>query len=294
MYRPRKTAGDIVFEVFLYSSMVMLVVLFLYPVWDTLVVSFSSPENVRRLGFRLIPDFITFSSYREVFKDDIIIIGYMNTLIRVTAGTVLTVLTTYCGGYALTKKSLPFRKTILLFILFTMFFNGGLIPTYMQIKNLGLIGSRWALILPMLTSAWNLIIARNFIRTIPQSLEESAFIDGAHPLTVVFRIMMPLSMPIIAVLALWTAVAHWNSWFDALIYVRSRDKMVLQLMLRRILIDQDEELIKNGVLTLMTDETSPETVKAATVVVSTAPIIFFYPFLQRYFVKGVLVGSVKG
>lgn len=294
MYRPRKTAGDILFETILYIIMVSLVILFLYPVWHTLVVSFSSPEAVRRLGLQLFPDGATLSSYREVFKNDIIAIGYMNTLFRTAVGTILTVLVTYCAGYALTKKTLPFRRTILLFILFTMFFNGGMIPTYLQIKNLGLLESRWALIFPMLTSAWNLIIARNFINTIPQSLEESAFIDGAHPLTVIFRIMMPLSMPIIAVLALWTAVGHWNAWFDALIYVRARDKIVLQLVLRKILIDQDEELIKNGILTLMSDETSPETVKAATVIVSTAPIVLFYPFLQRYFVKGVLIGSVKG
>lgn len=294
VYRPKRTRCDIIFDVCLYFLMVILLVIFLYPIWDTIVVSLSSPKFVKKLGLRLLPDDFTLASYKEVFKDDIIAIGYMNTLIRVIIGTTLTVLITYCGGYALTKKSLPFRRTILLFILFTMFFSGGLIPSYLLMKKLGLIGSRWALILPMTTSAWNLIIARNFIKTIPESLEESAFIDGAHPLIVVFRIMMPLSMPIIAVLALWSAVGHWNSWFDALIYVRSRDKMVLQLVLRKILIDQDEELMKGGALVFMQDDTSPETVKAATIIVSIAPIICFYPFLQKYFVKGVLIGSVKG
>lgn len=294
MYRPKKTTGDIIFDFFLYSFSAVLIFIFIYPIWDTLVISLSSPSFARKLGFRLFPDIISLASYKVVFSDNIIAIGYINTIIRTVCGTCLAVLVTYCGGYALSKTSMPFRKSILLFILFTMFFSGGLIPSYLLIKKLGLIDSRLVLILPMTTSAWNLIIARNFIKTIPESIEESAFIDGAHPFKVVFRIMMPLSMPIIAVLALWTAVGHWNSWFDALIYIRSKEKIVLQLVLRRLLIDKNEELMKNGVLTLMQDDRSPETVKAATIIVSIAPIICFYPFLQKYFVKGVLVGSVKG
>lgn len=294
MYKTKRTVGDIIFESFLYLFMTILVIVFVYPLWEVMVKSFSSPQFSRSLGLKLIPDQFNLSSYKKIFEDDLIAIGYMNTLIRVLGGTSLTVLVTYFAGYALSKKSLPFRKSILLFIMFTMFFSGGLIPTYLQIRNLGLLEKRWALILPAMASAWNLIIARNFIMTIPASLEECAFIDGASPLKVLFKIMMPLSLPIIAVLALWSAVGHWNAWFDALIYVRGRDKMVLQLILRRILIDQSEELMKDGILTLMQDETSPESVKSAIIMVSTVPIILVYPFLQKYFVKGVLVGSIKG
>lgn len=294
MYKPKKNLVDILFETLIYLLMIILIVAFLYPFWQTVVLSFSSPEFSRSLGIKIWPDIFSLSSYNEVFKDNIIVIGYINTLIRVISGTVLAILFTYFGGYALTKKTLPFRRSILIFILFTMFFSGGLIPSYLLMKDLGLLETRWALILPGVTSAWNLIIARNFINTIPDSLEESAFIDGAHPLTVLFKILMPLSMPIIAVLALWSAVGHWNAWFDALIYIRSTDKIVLQLILRRILIDQSEELMKSGALVFIKKKTSPESVKAAIIVVTTAPIVFFYPFLQKYFVKGILIGSVKG
>jgi putative aldouronate transport system permease protein len=180
-------------------------------------------------------------------------------------------------------------------ILFTMFFGGGLIPSYLLMKNLNLLDSLWALILPSATSAWNLIIARNFISSLPESLEEAAYVDGAHPLTVIFKIMLPLSMPIIAVLALWSAVGHWNAWFDAMIYVRDRDKMVLQLILRQIIISNSNEMVGSGnLLNVTTAETTPETVKAATIIVTIAPIIFAYPFLQKYFVKGIMVGAIKG
>jgi putative aldouronate transport system permease protein len=219
----------------------------------------------------------------------------MNTLFRTVFGTILTIIVTYLGGYALSKKSLPFRKIIMMFIIFTMFFSGGLIPGYLLVKSLGLIGSRWALILPVATSAWNLIIARNFISTIPDALEEAAFIDGASPYTVLLTIMVPLSMPIIAVLALWTAVRHWNAWFDALIYTTDKSKMVLQLILRNLLIDKSTNATSETVAFITnTEYTSPETVKAATVFVATLPILLFYPLVQKYFVKGVLVGSLKG
>lgn len=294
MYQVKRSFGEKVFDFLNYSFMIFAAFTFLYPVWDTLILSFSNPTTARELGLRLYPKTFNLSSYIEVFNTDVIWIGYMNTIIRVIGAVILTVLVTYCGAYTLSKKNLPFKNVILIFILITMFFSGGLIPTYVLMRNLNLINSRWALILPSLTSAWNLIITRNFISSLPDSLEESAFIDGAHPLIVVFKIMMPLSMPILAVLTLWTAVGHWNAWFDALIYVRAKEKMVLQLVLRRILIDQSEELIKSGTLMQTTAETTPETVKAATIMVSIAPIVCFYPFLQKYFVKGVMVGALKG
>ncbi|NLC67818.1 MAG: carbohydrate ABC transporter permease [Clostridiaceae bacterium] len=294
MYRPKRTLGDVIFEIFLYFSMIILVILFIYPVREIIVTSFSTPSYSRSLGIKIWPDKFNLNAYREIFKTNLIAIGYMNTIYRTVFGTILAVLVTYFGGYALTKKSLPFRKGILLLMLFTMFFGGGLIPRYLLMKSLGLVGKRWALILPGITSAWNLIIARNFISTIPDSIEEAAFIDGANPLTILFYVLIPLSMPIIAVLSLWEAVEHWNAWFDALIYTNTRDKLVLQLILRRILIEESKEILESDILLLPTEYTSPETVKAATIVVSTAPIILFYPYLQKYFVKGVLVGSLKG
>jgi len=294
MYKVERTKGDIIFNIFINIIVILLLVIFMYPVLNILVLSLSSPDFSTTPGLKLLPDKVSFVSYQIVFKNGLIATGYLNTIIRVTIGTILTILFTYCGGYALTKKKLPFRTSIMVFILFTMFFNGGLIPTYLQIKSLGLLDKRWVLILPYLTNAWNLIITYNFINTIPKSLEESAFVDGAHPLKVIFQILMPLSMPIIAVLAVWTAVFHWNAWFDALIYIRPKEKMVLQLVLRKIIIDQDQELIDRGVIMLKQLNTSPETVKAAMIITSTVPVLFIYPFLQKYFTKGVLIGSIKG
>lgn len=290
-----RSIGALLFDVFLYAFMSFLVVIFLYPFWDTVVLSFSTPAYASRLGIRLFPVPISLGAYRTVFSSDIVFIGYANTICRTAAGTVLTLTVTYLGAYALAKRTLPFRTPLTIFILFTMFFNGGLIATYLNIKSLGLLNTRWALILPLLTSAWNLVIARNFMMSLPQELEDSAMVDGASVYGIVFRIMLPLSAPIMAVLGLWTAVAHWNAWFDAMIYVSGRNKMVLQLVLRKILIESSssqERLLQN--LTLDTEQTTPETVKGAVIVVSVVPILVLYPFLQRYFVKGILVGSLKG
>lgn len=294
MYKSKKNLGSKVFDIALYVLMVALIITFIYPLWQTFVVSFSSPELAKSLGVKLWFDEFTLSSYKEILKDNLLFIGYKNTIIRVVLSTVLTVLASYFGAYSLTKKTLPFRKAILFFITFTMFFNGGLVPTFLTIKDLGLINSLWALVLPNIAVAWNVIIAKNFINTLPDSLEESAIIDGAHTLTVLFKILMPLSMPIIAVLILWTAVGSWNAWYDAMLFTPRREQTVLQNVLRRIVIDSRDD--QKGVSSLLSMEkgASPESVKAAVIIFASAPIILFYPFLQKYFVKGVLIGSVKG
>jgi len=295
MYKYRKSLIDRLFDFINYTLLVFMCLIFIYPFWDTLVLSFSKPEFARQLGLRLFPKGqITLGSYGEIFKSNTIYISYYNTLFRVTIATVLNVLVTFCGAYTLSKRNLPFVKLLTIFVLITLFFNGGMIPNYLLVKSLGLMDSRWALILPILTSGWSVFLARNFIAALPDALEESAFIDGAHPLSVVFKIVMPISMPIIAVLSLWAAVQHWNEWFLAMIYTRSSKKMVLQLLLRRILIEASPEAIENESLISMTTNTTPESVKAATIIVATVPILCFYPFLQKYFVKGVMVGSIKG
>ena len=166
-----------------------------------------------------------------------------------------------------------------------------MIPTFLTIKSYGLVNSRWALILPMLTSAWNIIIARNYISGLPEELEEAALVDGAHPLKIAFQIMWPLSMPVISVLALWSAVGHWNSWFDALIYCSGDDKIVLQLLLRRLLIQTQAE---DSIMQSTIAATTSDTIKCATIIVAILPIICVYPFVQKYFVKGVTIGAVKG
>lgn len=285
--RRRFSLFDILNTVF----MVALAFVFLYPFWQTLVISFSTPEYASSLGVKLFPPSVTLDSYKSVFKTGSIWVGYANTLFRTVTGTVLTVLVTYCAGYAISRKNLPFKRAITFFITVTMFFSGGLIPTFLTIKSYGLVGSRLALILPMMTSAWNIIITRNYIAGLPDELEEAALVDGAHPLKIVFQVMFPLSMPIVAVLALWTAVGHWNAWFDAMIYCSGESKIVLQLVLRRLLIDSQAE---TSILQSTVAATTPESIKDATIIVAILPIVCVYPFLQKHFTKGVTLGAVKG
>ena len=288
-----QTRGGRVFNLVNYVLMALLAVLFVYPFWDTLVLSLSTPMQASRLGLRFLPQPPVLEGYISLFRSDVILIGYGNSLIRTIGGTFIHVTVTYLGAYALAKRELPFRRTITLFMLFTLFFSGGLVATYLNIKSLGLLGTRWALVLPTAANAWSLIIARNFLMSLPQELEDAAFVDGAHPLTMVILVMLPLSAPILAVLALWSAVQHWNAWFDALIYVTARNKMVLQLLLRRILMEEAQEKLMPELFMTM-HRTTPETVKAATIMITVLPIVAVYPFLQRYFVKGLLIGSLKG
>lgn len=282
------------FDIILYIVMVILSIGFVYPMWNVIVASISSPAYAQSLGLKILPDTFNLAAYKMVFMDDRIFVAYKNTIIRAILGVALTIPVTIFAGYSMTKR-MPGRNALLIFLMITMFFTGGLIPNYILIINLGLLDTRWALVLPSLASAWYIIIAKNFIASLPKSLEESAFIDGAHPLRVIFSIIVPLSMPLISILTLWTAVYHWNEWFGAMIYTRDKSKLVLQLLLRKMIIEEDPTMLGDGMgLIGITDTTAPETIKAATILVSTVPILLFYPFLQKYFVKGVLIGSVKG
>lgn len=287
-----KSAGDKWFDFANYTLMVILSVLFLYPFWDLIMLSFTSPAYADSLGFRFYPQGFTWSAYETLFQNDLIYIASRNTLIRTVLGTALTLFVTFFAAYALTKKDLPLRNTITLYIVFTLFFYGGLIPSYLNMKNLGLIDTLWVLTLPFAANAWYIVLARNFLSSFPKELEESAEMDGANPFQAALRIILPLSMPIIAVVALWSAVYHWNAWFDALVYTRDKDNYVLQLLVYKIMIQQQET--GNMQMIKLTLETTPQTIKAATIVISIAPILVAYPFVQKYFVKGIMVGSLKG
>jgi len=211
-------------------------------------------------------------------------------------GAGLSVVVTYCAGYALACRTLPFRKVIMAFILVTMFFNGGLIPTYLLNKNIGLINNPWVLVLPVVTSAWGIFLARNFLYMQPKELQESAYIDGAGIIRTMVSVVVPLSKPIIAVIFLFSAVSHWNAWFDAYLYMAGSKVTVLQMVLRRLL----AEIAKNtpnvsGMMEVLDVVKPPDkAIVAATIIVTIGPILILYPFLQKYFVKGIMVGSLKG
>lgn len=289
--RVRQSYSDRVLVIFVSVLMLILSFIFLYPMWQTMVLAFSPAKYADSLGFKFWPEEFSLEPMRYVLSQEGIWTGYQNTLIRTFLGTFLSTLITYCGAYSLSRKEMPGKNAFTFFIVFTMFFSGGLIPSYLNMRNLGLIGSRWALILPMLTSAWNLVIARNFVASLPAELEEAATVDGAHPLRIIFQILLPLSMPIIAVLALWMAVSHWNAWFDAMLYNNDKQLRVLALVVRNMVIESTSD---NDFYMLREASVTTSSVKAATIVVSVVPILCLYPLLQKHFVKGVMVGALKG
>ena len=266
----------------------------LYPVLHVLFASFSnSLEFMKHTGLMLKPAGFSLEAYKRVLNKPEIFIGYGNTIFYVLVGTSVSMLLTMSLGYVLSRSKLYFANKIMMLIVFTMYFHGGLIPTYFVVRGLGLTDTRWSVILPTAITTTNLIIMRTAFRGVPESLEEAAKIDGMGPLGILFKIIIPLTAPTIAVLVLYYAVAQWNGWFQAAIYLRDAKLYPLQLYLREILIlnNQDDMLIASQSAEQMA---LGETIKYATIVVATVPILVLYPFLQKYFTKGVMIGAVKG
>jgi len=227
------------------------------------------------------------------FSDKSIWNAYSNTLFYVGVGTVINLVLTTLGAYPLSRRDLKGKNGIMMFIVFTMFFSGGLIPIYLNVRDLGLFDSRWAILLPSAISAYNLIVMRTFFQsTIPDGLIESGKIEGASEYRILWSIVLPLSMPVMAVMTLFYAVAHWNSWFDAMIYLQNRNYFPLQLLLREILVQSQTNNMLGGVGSGDV-QTISETIKYATIIIATLPILVIYPFLQKYFAKGVMLGGVK-
>lgn len=288
----KKSVGEIIFDVLNYCIMILLIIATLYPFWYVLIASLSNPTAVaQRGGLMLWVEGFTLEAYKMVAQNPNIWIGYQNTAIYVVGGTAVNLFMTTLGAYGLSRRNLYGKGVIMKLIVFTMFFSGGLIPTFLLVRSLGMVDTRWAMIIPGAISTYNMIIMRTAFQGIPVSLEESARIDGANDFTIMWRIIVPLSLPVMAVMTLFYAVGHWNSFFNALVYLRRRELFPLQLILREILITQSlYEMMTN----VVTDrEPIGETIKYATIIVSTVPILCLYPFLQKYFVKGVLIGSLK-
>lgn len=287
--KSRKIGGK-VFDVFNYALLVLVAFVTLYPFLYVIFASLSDPIRLmgnsaplwKPLGFSL-------AAYKKVFSNSSIYIGYANTIFYVVVGTAVNIIMTCIAAYVLSRKQFMLRRFFTLMFIFTMYFNGGLIPNYLLIKGLHLIDNRLALILPGAISTFNLMIMITGFEGIPKSLEESARIDGAGDWTILFRIIMPLAKPTIMVILLYYAVGHWNAWFNAMIYIRDASKRPLQLFLRDILTRN-----QMGAMTGQTDiEDVGQTIKYATILVSTAPILCIYPFIQKYFVQGVMIGAVK-
>lgn len=287
-------SGQKSFTVFNYVMMICFTLLIILPFIHLLSISFSPQSEAIRFGLHLFPRKTSISAYERIFNSSEIWRAYVVTALRTAVGTGLSLILTAFGGYVLSKKYLPHRVFYTSLIVFTMFFNGGLIPTFLLIRSLGLLDSYFALILPNAINAFSLLIMRNYFMTVPVSLEESARMDGASDSRILFSIYMPLAKPMLATVGLWYAVWNWNAWFDCLIYIRSPQKLVLQIILRRIILEGTQEIIDNPVLDDPSRMSHPDSVRAAAIFVTTIPIMLVYPFLQKHFVKGILIGSLKG
>jgi ABC-type glycerol-3-phosphate transport system permease component len=294
MKKRRWTTEDWIINIFVYVVMIGFTLTILYPFWYLLVDSFNTPTASIKDQLKLWPKEFTTINYIQVFDNDIVGTAYINTIIKTIAGTSLILIVCFMAAFGLADKRIPFLKPLTFFMILTMFFGGGLIPTYLWYKQLGLINTRLVWILPGLANAYYIIIMRNFFRNIPAELTECAVIDGATMYQVLFRVIVPLSTPVIATVGLWAAVAHWNGWFMPMIMAPRKDLTVLQVLLRRILVENQMTQMMDLLEEDEARQTTEETIKAALLYVTIGPIVLIYPFVQRYFVKGIMTGSVKG
>ena len=290
----RPTVSERCFD---YGNLLVLTLLMIVTIYPLIYVAFASVSDAGRLmafsGLLWKPLGFSLDAYAGVFANPMILKGYANTFFVVTVGLVFNIGLTSLGAYALSRKGLKYRKPIMLLIVFTMFFSGGLIPFYLVVKGVGLANTLWALIIPQAINTFNLILMKTAFESIPDALEESAKMDGANDLVILYRIVLPLSMPVVAVMLLYYGVSHWNSWFHALIFLQDRSMYPLQLVLREILLQGEASAMAVGASD--TDAVLLSvTLKYATIIVATVPILLVYPFLQKYFVKGALIGAIKG
>lgn len=289
----KRSVGEHIFDTFNVIFLGLLCFTFIYPFWYLFATSIADSSKQAMSKIYFLPQYFSLDSYKNVLSSEYVYLGFGWSLIRTVLGTFLSVMLSYNFAYCLSKKYLPNRNFWTMLLVITMFVSGGMVPEFLNIKSLGLMNTIWALVLPGTISAYNITIMRNFLMSQPESLEESARIDGANDLTILYKIIFPLSLPIIATVSLWNAVGHWNAWFDSMIYITDPKKQVLQVTLRRIVLEGS-----NSLVTLYGEENevtmTPDTIKAAVTMVTTLPILIVYPFIQKYFVKGVMVGSLKG
>ena len=292
----KETRGDRIFGIVVFTIVTLLMLIVLYPLIYVLSCSVSSPTAVGAGEVVLWPKGFTLMGYKRVFQEPAILLGYKNTLIYTVVGTAINLAVTVPAGYMLSKKEVPGRNLFMFLFMFTMYFSGGMIPTFLLVKNLHLYNTRIVLVILGAFSTYNCIICRTFFASLPHELEEAAAIDGCSPVRTFVQIVLPLSQALLGVMVLYFAVWHWNSYFNAMIYINNEEYKPLQLVLRRILIlEQTSSNMMEG-----SDEYAAEQfklrelIKYAVIVVSSLPVLVLYPFLQKYFVQGVMIGSIKG
>lgn len=289
------TAGERVFQIFNYILLILLAICCIYPFLYTLTISLSTAAEATKSGFHIYPREVSFEAYKVVLSNKSMGMAYLNTIGRTVIGTLFALVVTTLYAYALSRRQMPYKKFFTMYILFTMLFSGGTIPTYLVIKKLGLLDNRLVYILPSAITAYNVIIARSFFVSVPESLHESALLDGASELKIFSKIYIPLAKPVIMTLLLWGAVGHWNAWYDAMIYINDNSKIVVQLLLQRMVQQAQATVINTGSEgTIGGSTVMPVTIRSATIMAAILPILAVYPFIQKYFMSGIMLGAVKG
>lgn len=291
----KSTKGDRLFEIIITIIGLFLLFSILYPLIFVLAASFSDPDLVLRGDVKLWPKGFTVEPYKMVFENDEIWLGYRNTLLYTIVGTFINIVLTVLAAYPLSRKDMPCRRLFTLIIIFTMYFNGGLIPTYLLVRDLRMYNTVWAILIPGAITTYNLLVAKTFFEnSIPQEIYESAMLDGCSNIKMLYQIVLPLSSAILAVLVLYYGVANWNSYFPALIYLQSKQLFPLQIFLRDILLLSQTEQIGSNSVGMGDKIKMAEGIKYSVIVVSSVPVLVLYPMAQKYFVKGVMIGAVKG
>lgn len=291
----KQSKADKAFDIINYTGLFLILLLVIYPLYFIVIASISDPAAVARGEVWLIPKGINLDGYQAIFKNKDIWSGYGNSLKYTIIGTAVNIGLTIPAAFALSRNELRGRKFIMTLITFTMFFGGGLIPTYLLVDKLGINNTMWALILPGAVSVFNLIVSRTFfVQSIPEELFEASKVDGCSYFGFFFKIVLPLAKPIIAVMVLMYAVGHWNSYFNALIYIRDRALYPLQVILRELLIQQEAAGMAQDAMALAEQQKLADMLKYGVIIVSSLPVLCIYPFVQKHFVQGMMIGSVKG
>lgn len=289
----KHSRGERAFQVFNYMFLTAVIIVCIYPLWYVVMASFSdSSQLTRHSGLLLKPLDFSISAYKKVFQNPMILKGYRNTLFILVTGVFINLIMTSLGAYFLSRRGVLFKKPIMMLIVFTMFFAGGIIPFYLNLKSLHLTNTLWGLIIPFMINTQNLIILRTSFSSIPESLVEAARMDGATHLTVLTRVVLPLSKAMLAVMVLYYGVSIWNSWFWASAIIRNRELYPLQVILREILLQNDVSSMALGA-DIGDQVAVAQSIRYATIIVATVPILCVYPFLQKHFTKGTMVGAVK-
>lgn len=291
----RRSKGDFVFDISIVLISLLIILVIAYPLYFVIIASFSEPEAVLGGKISLWPVGFNLKSYTMILQEPKIWTGYRNTIIYTILGTVINLVLTTMGAYSLSRKDMPLRTPLTFVISFTMLFGGGMIPVYMVVKNLNLTNTIWSMVIPNAVNTYNLLVMKNYFQSsIPEEMQEAAAIDGCNHFQTLLKVVWPLSKPIIAVITLFYAVGHWNAFFNAIIYLRDQKLYPLQIILRDILLQNSLEAVGGDMTGMYEKVMQGETMKYALIIVACLPVLIFYPFVQKYFSKGIMVGAIKG